>query len=101
MHITNFDPIVEPIVEHDRHQARSITGGYVYRGKQVPALAGAYVYGDYVTGNVWMLRYDGAKVTRHKRIGNAPAISSFGEDRDGELYLLNHADGRIYRFAAQ
>ncbi|MCZ6546023.1 MAG: PQQ-dependent sugar dehydrogenase [Chloroflexi bacterium] len=86
-----------PVVEHHKSYARSITGGYVYRGRKIPGLLGAYVYGDYETGNIWALRWDGKKVTEHKLIGRGRSIASFGEDRDGEIYFVSF-DGRIYTF---
>lgn len=90
-------PFEKPIIEHGRELARSITGGYVYRGQRHPELRGAYVYGDFMSGLIWALRYDGHQVTEHKYLANVPAISSFGEDRDGELYVISF-DGRIYTF---
>jgi glucose/arabinose dehydrogenase len=89
---------IDPIVEHFRTEARSITGGYVYRGRRLPTLAGAYLYGDFVTGYLWALRYDGERVTEHWRIGEAPAPASFGEDGDGEIYIVCF-DGKIYTLA--
>ena len=89
-------PFISPIVEHGRDQARSITGGYVYRGQQNPTLQGAYVYGDFVTGLVWSLRYDGHTVTEHQYLDRVPQPASFGQDRDGELYITSF-DGRIYK----
>lgn len=86
---------VEPVVDHNRKEARSITGGYVYRGLRHPDMRGAYVYADYVTGNVWILRYNGKELTEHRLLGEAPAPASFGEDRDGELYMTCF-DGKIY-----
>ncbi|MCA9091688.1 MAG: PQQ-dependent sugar dehydrogenase, partial [Planctomycetaceae bacterium] len=50
--------LVEPIFEYHHDIGKSITGGTVYRGKQIPALVGKYVYADYVTGFVWALDYD-------------------------------------------
>jgi uncharacterized membrane protein YozB (DUF420 family)/glucose/arabinose dehydrogenase len=47
---------IEPAAEHGREEAQSVTGGYVYRGKKIPWLAGRYVYGDFMTGNIWALR---------------------------------------------
>lgn len=86
-----------PVVEHDRSEARSITGGYVYRGKKLPSLIGAYVYADYVTGIIWALRHDGTKLLEHKRIATTNRkIASFGEDEAGELYFLAF-NQRIYR----
>jgi len=90
-------PLLDPVVEHGRADAKSITGGYVYRGKRLPALTGAYIYGDFVTGKVWYLRYDPAseKVTEHGRLGRVPTIASFGIDSAGELYITSFT-GRIH-----
>ena len=65
----------------------SITGGVVYRGSQVPELAGAYVYGDYCSGEVWAMPADGstAPVIVASGLGN---ISSFGVDAAGEVYVV-------------
>jgi len=90
------DNLIEPIVEHNRDEAKSITGGYVYRGKAVPEVQGAYIYADYVTGITWALWYDGKKVTRHTTITRLPTVSSFGEDKAGELYAVSHS-GAIYK----
>ncbi|MEE9211353.1 MAG: PQQ-dependent sugar dehydrogenase, partial [Phycisphaeraceae bacterium] len=88
--------LIEPIVDHARHEAKSITGGYVYRGTRIPELVGAYVYGDYVTGLIWALRYDGRNVDGPVVLGRVPEIASFGEDRDGEIYIVS-LRGRIFK----
>jgi len=90
-------PFEEPILDYSHREGRSITGGYVYRGKRVPSLQGAYVYADYDTAAVWALRWDGKKVVENKLLGRQRNISSFGEDRDGEVYMTSF-DGRIYQF---
>ena len=92
---TGGEELVDPIVEHPVKEAQSITGGYVYRGTRFPSLNGAYIYADYVKDNVWMLRYDGEKVTEHHRFDKVPAVASFGEDAEGELYLVS-LSGKIY-----
>ncbi|MBT4866169.1 MAG: c-type cytochrome [Planctomycetaceae bacterium] len=95
-------PILPPIVEHDHANFRSITGGFVYRGKRLEDLQGAYIYGDYDTGRIWMLRYDGdtKKVTDHKElVDSSLRLVGFGEDHAGELYLVDHISGRINRLS--
>jgi uncharacterized repeat protein (TIGR03806 family) len=68
----------------------SVTGGFVYRGAALaPDLFGAYVFGDYCTGNLWALRYDGTRVTETRLVATgATNVSSFGEDAAGELYVV-------------
>ncbi len=81
----------------------SITGGYVYRGKKITALQGAYVYGDYKQGTVWAMRYNGETVTEYAQvIGPNPIrlVASFAEDAAGEMYLLGF-EGKIYRLEAK
>ncbi len=91
-------PILPPIVEHSHAEARSLTGGFVYRGARLKDLAGAYIYGDYDTGKIWALRYDGGKVVRHVEIADSSLrIVAFGEDATGELYLVDHIRGGIHR----
>jgi glucose/arabinose dehydrogenase len=89
-----------PVVEYDHAAGRSITGGYVYRGAAMPALQGRYVFGDFSTGRLWQVP---STVTPTRRVTAADAadtalgISSFAEDVDGELYLLDYFAGRMYR----
>jgi uncharacterized repeat protein (TIGR03806 family) len=91
-------PILKPIVEHPHSDFRSITGGYVYRGKRLKDLIGAYVYGDFDTGRVWALRYDGKKVTEHRELTKLQQrIVSFGEDEAGEIYHLDWVGGQVHR----
>jgi uncharacterized repeat protein (TIGR03806 family) len=88
-----------PVIDVARGLARSITGGYVYRGSKLASLRGAYVYGDYATGRIWALVYDqkSKKVVSNTQIASLSSISSFGEDRDGEIYVLSLWRGRVYR----
>jgi hypothetical protein len=77
----------------------SIIGGYVYRGNRRPDLYGAYIYADYCTGKVWMLRYNNGLVTSDSLLIDSPySISSFGVDQFNELYILGIGNGKIYRF---
>lgn len=91
--------LIEPI--HDYVQGngdRSITGGYVYRGKAIPSLAGKYIYGDYVSGRIWALEMTGdTKKENTLLLENQGSISSFGQDLNGEVYFLNHSDGKVMK----
>ncbi len=91
-------PILPPVVEHPHSEFRSLTGGYVYHAKRLPALKGAYVYGDYDTGRVWMLRDDGKKVSDHRELATSKIrIVAWGQDHAGEVYALDFMGGGIYR----
>lgn len=69
----------------------------MYRGSRLPSLYGAHVYGDFCSGKIWALRYDGTQVTEHlELVDSGLPISSFGEDRAGEVYILSF-DKKIYR----
>jgi len=81
---------IEPIWEYDHNVGKSITGGYVYRGKQVPELYGKYLYADYVSGKLWALHYDEPQkkvIANHSIPAPKLAVISYGETEDGEVYL--------------
>ncbi|MDO8848911.1 MAG: PQQ-dependent sugar dehydrogenase [Coriobacteriia bacterium] len=90
-----------PVLEYDRQTGTSITGGYVYRGSAQPALWGTYFYADFSFGRVWGLQRaaDGSVQTR-LLIDNDMLIASFGEDEDGELYVVD-LNGGVYRMLGQ
>jgi hypothetical protein len=91
---------VKPIVEYPHGPSCSVTGGYVYRGKGVAAAAGRYFYGDYCSGRIWSLRVvSGRATSRRLEPFSLPGLSSFGEDADGELYLMSVDTGDLYRLA--
>jgi putative heme-binding domain-containing protein len=93
-------PLLMPTVEHDHANFRSLTGGFVYHGQRLKELAGAYIYGDYDTGRIWMFRYDRNKKTvsdNRELFKSSLRLVCFGEDNAGELYLLDHVGGRIHR----
>jgi putative heme-binding domain-containing protein len=93
-------PILMPTVEHDHANFRSITGGFVYHGRRLKELQGSYIYGDYDTGRIWSFRYDPEKkaVSDNRELHKSNLrLVGFGEDNDGELYLLDHMGGRISR----
>lgn len=85
---------------YGRGDGVAVIGGYVYRGRAVPSLVGAYVYADYSSGTVWALVHDGVQALTNTVIGNLPGPASFGEDEDGEL-LACCFDGRLRKLAAE
>lgn len=94
-----------PVVEYSHPFGEAVTGGYVYRGAQYPALLGTYVYADYIKGWVAGIRLSspgGAQLAKPEnrvllRTGGHPA--SFGVDERGELYLVDYG-GAVYRVTA-
>jgi len=97
----NKDGLKLPVIEYTHADGCSITGGYVYRGSKLRSLYGAYIYGDFCSGKIWGLRYDGSIVVEHMElIDSNLQISSFGEDQAGELYILSF-DNYIYRFKSE
>lgn len=90
-----------PIHDYSQGIARSVTGGYVYRGSAMPAEVGNYFFADYVSGKVWSFRRDGTGVAdlrdRTADFGGIEGIASFGEDADGELYVLSLSSGEVFR----
>jgi glucose/arabinose dehydrogenase len=90
------DDLALPLWEYGHDVGRSVTGGYVYHGAKVPEFAGAYVYGDFVTGIVWALRHDGQATPSNDIIADTDlSIASFGVDKDNEIYICAF-DGKVY-----
>jgi glucose/arabinose dehydrogenase len=90
----NQSGLTLPIVDYDHSQGCSVTGGYIYRGDQIPSLRGYYIYGDYCSGNIWALAYNGSVVTENiLLVDSGLRITSFGEDPAGNLYILDRQGG--------
>jgi glucose/arabinose dehydrogenase len=87
--------LVPPVAVYTHSQGCSVTGGYVYRGERSPAWVGTYFFGDFCTGLVWALR---PSVGAAELIATTTyAISSFGEDERGEIYLVDYSAGTLLR----
>jgi glucose/arabinose dehydrogenase len=93
--------LTDPILDYDHSSGRcSVTGGYRYRGHRITDFRGTYLFGDFCSGEVWLVVSDGAggwEIPAAPWADTATNVLSFGEDEDGELYLAG-SDGRIYRF---
>jgi len=87
--------LVWPSAVYPHAEGCAVVGGYVYRGRDVPALRGRYVYGDYCTGKIWSVDpAQPGEVRLELRLSRT--IASFGEDEAGELYAVSR-QGVVYR----
>ena len=75
----------------------SVIGGYVYRGKEIPELYGWYIFGDYCSGRIWALKLEGGRKRVKLLFDTEFMISSFGEDGEGNIYVIDHRGGKIYK----
>jgi len=93
--------LVFPITAYSHSDGCSITGGYVYRGKAVPAARGRYFYGDYCQGTIWSLRAVKGKLLGGVQLEpfKVSNLSSFGEDAAGELYAVG-TGGELYKLVS-
>jgi glucose/arabinose dehydrogenase len=94
--------LVQPALEYDHGQGCSVSGGYVYRGTAVPALAGTYLYSDFCQGWVRSFRWQNGTASDQRdwpALRPGGSVPSFGEDSAGELYVID-AGGSVYRVVA-
>jgi len=90
---------VDPVIEYSHASGCTVIGGFVYRGRRIPGLQGAYLYGDYCAGWVRAARAPGGRIAEERDLGlQVPGLSSFGADAAGELYALS-LGGDLYRLA--
>ncbi len=92
---SGFEP---PALEYGHGEGCSITGGYVYRGSDVPGAVGRYFFADFCTGFVRSFRLDDGRATDllEHDLGPLGQVTSFGVDADGELYVIERS-GRVSR----
>ena len=103
-YVSGCTPIGLPPVAYYNHTLGdcSITGGYVYRGTASPALTGWYLFGDFCTGRLWGLRETSPNNwTMTQAAQTGLGISSFGEDQNGEVYIVDYNGGALYRVTAR
>ena len=96
-------PILPPALSYSHSEGASITGGYVYRGEQLPEYRGQYIFGDFATRRIWATEIVKSANGEADSLGPlvdlvSPSIEivAFGEDTSGELLLLNFSEGTIY-----
>jgi len=86
--------LIDPVAQYDHTEGFSVTGGFVYRGNAIPALAGRYLFADFVTSTFWALSEGQGVYTRETLDTLNFGVSSFGEGNDGEVYVVDYG-GRI------
>jgi len=94
-----FDqPIAEYAHGNATNQGFSVTGGFVYRGDRLPALNGAYVFADYVSGHVWALRANGTNFVPFWHLLTDDGIAGFGVDpRNGDVLTADQSQDTLKR----
>ncbi len=92
--------VINPVFEYSQSNGdRSITGGYVYRGKKLPGLVGKYIYGDYASGRIWALEAGNNTAPKNTLLpGTVSSLSTFGVDEQNELYFAR-LSGKLYTLA--
>jgi len=75
----------------------SVTGGHVYRGSAFPSLQGIYLFGDLCSGRVWGLKRNGATWDNAVLADTALTITTFGEDEEGNVYVVNYPNGDLLK----
>src|SRR5438270_5815089 len=113
---------VDPIFDYPHTTGQTVVGGYIYRGNQIPALQGTYVFADYLGpedlvanpnnhGRIFALNYDGTTVSNFQdltaqlfptKIGNfgLKNSSSLGEDANHELYITDISNGYVFKIVS-
>jgi glucose/arabinose dehydrogenase len=92
--------LTDPVVEYSHGEGGcSVTGGYVYRGS-MPEWNGIYLYGDYCTGFIWGLIKSGSGWQVQRLFDTDVNITSFGQDKGGEIYLISDGGG-VYKLVTK
>lgn len=90
--------VVGPVHDYAHSAGRcSVTGGYLYRGCAVPELDGKYLFGDYCTGEIWTLDPNSGNAITFI-LNQGFGLSSFGQDAQGEVYIMSLNTGSIRKF---
>ena len=87
-----------PLAVYSHTVGCSVTGGYVYRGGQYPAMVGAYIFGDYCSGRIWAVVAGGASTQAPRQLlDTSHSISSFGESEGHSLLMTDLASGEVLK----
>ena len=91
--------LLDPILDYGRSDGATVIGGYVYHGTNIAALAGIYVFGDFINGNIWFLTQNSQGQWVKTLLVNAGGadLAGFGQDANGELYVAKYSSGAVAR----
>lgn len=98
--------LTDPIFEYDHSDGCSVIGGLVYRGTAIPGMVGRYLFADFCTWRMWSFEVVGGVATDLREHtadldpGNGTSLRypvAFGEDADGEVYVVNHYGGELWK----
>lgn len=93
--------LVLPIAAYGRDLGGTVIGGFVYHGSTIPNLANTYVFGDFLSGKIWGLQENAAGTWQQTEVAaTGKAISSFGQDESGELYVVDYS-GAVWKLRPQ
>ena len=97
--VTNCDTsgMAPPVMVYPNAGKGSVTGGYVYRGSEVPSLYGTYIFADYEQDAIYLLPTEGSP-PEGPTLDTPDSVAGFGQDAQGEVYVLGLMTGIIYRF---
>jgi glucose/arabinose dehydrogenase len=87
----------DPVLAYGHDEGFAVTGGYLYRGTAMPTLTGSYIFADFATGAIWKATNATNPWTKTLLNDTSYSISSFGEDKAGELYIADLSGGRIFK----
>ncbi|MGB5324904.1 MAG: PQQ-dependent sugar dehydrogenase, partial [Pseudomonadales bacterium] len=93
---------IDPVHEYSHASgSRSVTGGYVYRGNEMLPLQGQYIFGDYLSGQVWALAPDGnGGYEASELLDSSYYISSFAQGLNGELFVTDYVNGGLHKLVS-
>ncbi|MGZ6329080.1 MAG: PQQ-dependent sugar dehydrogenase [Candidatus Limnocylindrales bacterium] len=96
--------LTPPVYIYSHEFGCAIIGGYVYRGSAYPSLAGAYLFSDECSGRIWAAsaaQAVGGAADAKVLLASGLAVSSFGQDDAGELYVCDLGSGVLYRVTSE
>jgi len=104
----NVEPVYVYAHGNGPKEGLSVTGGYVYRGSRIKEMQGRYIFADYQNPRIWSFQLKAGKAedfedhtsSLQPEGGRINLISSFGEDADGEVYLVD-LSGPVYRIVGK